>query len=169
MEWRKIKGFYKVSDNGQVSYKNKILKPGLGGNGYLTVNIGRGNSKSIHRLVAEAFIPNPDGLPCVNHKDENKTNNRVDNLEWCTPGYNVNYGEANNKRCYTERIGTIYQYTLDGRLYWLWRSATECSKITGFSQGNISAACGGRRKTAHGFKWSYNPPQPPKALSYSIT
>jgi len=171
--WRSIKdyeGLYEVSNWGRVrnSRTGRVLRPGLAGNGYYTVNICRRNSKCIHRLVAEAFIPNPNNYPEVNHKDENKLNNRVDNLEWCPAEYNINYGTGNERRLYTERLGTIYQYTPDGRLYWIWRSATECSKITGFSQGNISAVCRGSRKSAYGYKWSYEPPKLPKALPYYV-
>lgn len=116
-EWRDIKGyegFYQVSNLGNVrsldrifiksngrryNKKGKILIPGLTTKGYETVNLSDVNhkitSKRVHRLVAEAFIPNPNNLPQVNHIDENKLNNFVTNLEWCTNTYNISYGTRN--------------------------------------------------------------------------
>ena len=78
-------------------YPETILKPTKNKNGYLAINLviaetGKQKGLYIHRLVAEAFIPNPNNLPCVNHKNEDKTDNRVENLEWCTQKYNCNYG-----------------------------------------------------------------------------
>ena len=81
-------------------YKGKILKPAISKNGYLRVLLQANGIKKnccIHRLVAETFIPNIDNLPIINHKDENKLNNQVDNLEWCTQSYNINYGNRNKK------------------------------------------------------------------------
>ena len=117
-EWRPIVGYeglYEVSNTGQVRgldryvkysdgriylHKGKVLSPIKDRDGYLQVNLcysGRINSIKIHRLVAQAFIPNPDNLPQVNHKDEVKTNNNVDNLEWCDSKYNLNYGTRKDK------------------------------------------------------------------------
>ena len=115
-EWRPIPGYeglYEVSNLGRVrsvdryvkskgeSYwlrKGKMLSPTKDKNGYLKVNLscnGKHNIIRVHRLVTEAFLPNPDNLPEVNHKDEDKTNNRVENLEWCDHKYNMNYGTRN--------------------------------------------------------------------------
>ena len=111
-EWRPIEGYeglYEVSNTGQVrsldryvknnySYrlqKGKVLSPEKNKDGYLLVSLccnGKQNLRTVHRLVAQAFIPNPNNLPQVNHKDENKSNNRVDNLEWCDQAYNNLYG-----------------------------------------------------------------------------
>ena len=104
-KWKNIAGYegkYQISSLGRVkslNYRNtrkkKIIKLKKEKNGYIRVGLhykGKQNLKSVHRLVAEAFIPNPNNYPIINHKDENKQNNRVDNLEWCTIKYNNNYG-----------------------------------------------------------------------------
>ena len=113
--WRPIKGYeglYDVSSYGRVRsvdryksnnggiqwIKERILSPEKDKCGYLQVFLhcnGKQHQRKIHRLVAQTFISNPDNLPCVNHKDEDKTNNRVDNLEWCDAKYNCNYGTRN--------------------------------------------------------------------------
>jgi len=117
--WADIKnyeGCYQVSNLGRVRsldrygvnnwgnaprlFKGRVLKPGISGSGYQFVNLqkdGVSENARVHRLVAETFIPNPLGLEEVNHKDENKTNNRVDNLEWCDRVYNANYGTVKER------------------------------------------------------------------------
>ena len=106
-EWRPVVGYeglYEVSNTGRVRsvdrfyyrlHKGKVLSPTKDRYGYLTVTLncnGKSKTIKIHRLVAQAFLPNPDNLPQVNHKDEDKTNNNVTNLEWCDAKYNVNFG-----------------------------------------------------------------------------
>lgn len=95
-------GTYWVTKDGNVINSNgKILKPYDNGYGYLIVDLnvnGKRQHKKIHRLVAEAFIPNPTNLPEVNHKDENKHNNSVKNLEWCDSSYNKTYGNGRKSR-----------------------------------------------------------------------
>lgn len=156
--WRDAPGYdeYQVSSEGNIKSlkcgREKLLKLGVDKDGYLQVSLwkdGKRKMKKVHRLVAKAFIPNPLGLPQVNHKDEDKTNNRVENLEWCTHEYNMNYGtriERTSKK--------VYQYTLDGRLIKIWPSAAEAGR-NGFNAGHITDCCNGKRKTHKGFIWQY--------------
>lgn len=102
--WKDIEGYegcYQVSNLGRVKSlkfgKEKILTPTINSRGYYHTCLrkdGRSDTVYIHRIVAKAFLPNPDNLPLINHKDEDKTNNRVDNLEWCSVYYNLHYGSA---------------------------------------------------------------------------
>ena len=177
--WKDIKGYegkYQISNYGNVKSLNyhrtgneKLMKPTLQNNGYFWVMLCKPNKRFlIHRLVADAFIQNPDNLPCVNHKDENKHNNHVDNLEWCTQLYNINYGTCREriKKSLLNHPDTsrkVYQYTIDGKFVKEWESAMECER-NGFKHTTIGICCkGGRFKnnkwvniTQHkGFKWSY--------------
>lgn len=173
-EWRPVKeyeGCYEVSNIGRVRsldrvvigkdgkkrfYKGQILIPGKDKDGYLLVNLhsnGKGKTKFIHHLVVEAFIPNPDNLEFINHKDEVKTNNVVTNLEYCTNEYNLNYG-TRNKRIAEKLSKQVYQYTLDNELVAIWSSTRECQR-NGYSSGNISLCCSGKLKTYKNFIWRY--------------
>lgn len=110
----------------------------------------------IHRLVAEAFISNPDNLPMINHKDEDKTNNHVDNLEWCTSQYNLTYNNL-HYRSKANRRKAVIQMTLDDKIVAEYEGAREAARQTGFGQGNISCACRGEIKylNAYGYHWKY--------------
>lgn len=153
--WRDIKGFeglYQVSNLGRVKSlkcgKEKILKPGKTTCGYLQVILskdGKTKAYKVHRLVANTFIPNPNNLETVNHINEDKTDNRVENLEW------MNYKD--NKR-YSSAVA-VNQYTLDGKFIRTWDCMNEIHIQLGFSQGGIWFCCQGKRKSSHGFIWRY--------------
>lgn len=129
-----------------------ILKPSASKSGYKHIELRFGIKKDclIHRLVAEAFIDNPNNLQYVNHIDENKLNNCVENLEWCTASYNVNYGIgslARNQR--------VIQYDLDGNAIRIWESMKSACEELGLKYQGISACCRGKKKSCGGYAWTY--------------
>ena len=162
--WRDIEGYeglYQVSNKGRVKSLlgpcERILKPGIDTSGYLLVKLcknGVALSKRIHRLVAQAFIPNPHNLPQVNHKDENKLNNCVNNLEWIRHIDNCNYGTRNERMGYSLSI-PILQYSKSGDFIREWPGALEVERVLGINNGNINSCCRGRYKSAGGFIWRY--------------
>lgn len=165
-EWRDIIGYegrYQVSNLGRVrslpsEFKGMHLK-GYITNGYVD-SIGymhvtlSGKSYKVHRLVAKAFIDNPNNYPCVNHIDEDKTNNRTDNLEWCTYKHNANHGTRNARIAKNESI-PIIQYDLDGNEVRRWDSATSAARFFGVRRWTITGCLKGRQHTSCGFKWGY--------------
>ena len=158
--WKQIDGFdgYFVSNLGRVASKNCVLKQMENKDGYLKVNIRKNNrqfTKTVHRLVASAFIPNDNSFPQVNHKDENKKNNCTTNLEWCDEKYNANYGtlisrlqEIRGKRVLQIKCKIGIKEFI---------SVSDASRETGISRSSISACCRGKRKSAGGFQWTYIP------------
>ena len=161
-EFRDIPGYeglYEVSNLGRVRSleTERILKPSKNTWGYLFVSLYKNGIKKavrIHRLVALAFIPNPDNLPCINHKDEDKTNNTVDNLEWCDDKYNANYG-TRNERIAEKTRKPVLQFDLLGNFIREWPSITKVEEETGIWQTHISKCCLGLRHTAGGYLWKY--------------
>ena len=159
--WRDVVGYeglYKVSTEGNIKSirRNKLLSLETNKAGYKKISLYNKTRKcySVHRLVAETFIPNPENLPCVNHKDENKSNNCVDNLEWCTVEYNNTYGTRLERMSRT-RSKTIIQLSLEGDFIREWDSASEVARVLGYNQSNICSCCNNKRKTAAGYKWKY--------------
>lgn len=173
--WKDIQGYeglYQVSNLGRVkslnynrSGKERILKYGTNTQGYLNVCLCVNKQRkmfAVHRLVAETFIANINNLPQVNHIDENKHNNCVSNLEWCTSKYNNNYGTCAQRALLTRIIRNsktapkkIDQYSLDGKFIKTWNSGTELVKC-GFHNGNICSCCNGLLKTSKGYIWKYH-------------
>lgn len=168
--WRDVVGYenmYKVSNFGNVmSFKGKkprLLKPQNIGNGYLQVALRNNNSIKrfyIQRLVAKAFIENPNNLQEVNHKDENKLNNRVSNLEWCSRIYNCNYATRKDRisKALTNRKDlskTVLQYDKNGIFINEYLSTREAERNTGIHQGDIVCVCKGKLKSAGGYVWKY--------------
>lgn len=187
--WKDIKGFeglYQVSNLGRVrsldrqiyspgswrqrpyyfNVKGKIIKQHKSNSGYMFVRLSKDRNDYgtfVHRLVADAFIQNPNNYEYVNHKDENKHNNKVDNLEWCTAKYNINYGTCKQRN----QVGNIrnrrpvIQMTKDGCEIYRFVSIREASKMTGIRTESISLVCrvkmknGRRCLTAGGYRWRF--------------
>lgn len=154
-------GLYQISNFGRVRRNGKILKPAKDTNGYLQVGLcknGIRKNARIHRLVALTFLPNPNNYPEINHKNEDKTNNVVENLEWCTREYNINYGSRNEKA--SERISEIkskpvLQFDKEGNFIKEWIGQSEASRRLNIPQGNISKCCLGSRNSAGGYIFKY--------------
>lgn len=171
--WRdipKYEGLYQVSNYGRVkslnykrTHKEKIINPAIHPSGHLHVLLYKdGSSKTfqIHRLVAEAFIPNPNKSKIVHHIDHNPQNNRIENLEW------LNRASHQALHNVESRSKIVYQYTLEGELVKIWESASEASRQTNISFGNICNCCRGGfyykgkwidKRQSNGYKWSYVP------------
>jgi len=117
----------------------------------------------LHRIVAEAFIQNPEGFPQVNHKDENKNNNSADNLEWCTNAYNRHYGNGmrksienhDYKQIAEKNKKTVLQLDKNGNVLNSWIGLKAAEEATGVGESNIRMCCYGRGSYASGFAWKY--------------
>lgn len=193
-KWKDISGLegeYQISNLGRVKSLSRevrivshgktegtrttreiIIRPDISKFGYAIVNIG-GKNRRVHRLVAEAFIPNPDNLPQVNHKDENKTNNNVDNLEWCTARYNNTYNGVRGRSWRTRWADPksalrVQMLRKNGAPVCQFESASEAQRCTGISLSSILRVCNGTpvkdkrkkkgfyiAKNAGGYKWEY--------------
>lgn len=163
--WKPIKGYeglYEVSNLGRVKslsrqrVRETIMKPEYN-KGYLRVTLSKDNHKRhwfVHRLVAEAFIPNNNKLPYVNHINEDSTDNRSSNLEWCTHLYNLMYGTRRQKVIDKERK-PVNQYTTDGVLVATHMSIQQASRTIGKNASAICDCCQNKQHIAYGYIWRY--------------
>lgn len=167
------KTYYKVSNYGRCKsitrtrllfngvpcvQVGKIIKASKDNKGYYSYHLsydGKRVVQRVHRLVALCFIPNPDNLPFINHKDENPSNNRVDNLEWCSHEYNINYG-TRTERARKSASKSIEQFDLDGNYIKTWESLAEASKTLNISRGTLCSCLKGSIKSCGGYQWKYS-------------
>lgn len=174
--WRDIinyEGIYQVSNCGRVksikrvikrkngclySIKERNKKPYINKNGYCYVSLNNAYGKTktiqVHRLVAQAFIKNLYNYPCINHKNEDKLDNRAENLEWCSYKYNINYKNAHKKSSISHKK-KVLQFSLDNVFINAFDSAIEAKQKTKIDNSSISRCCYGESKTAGGFLWRF--------------
>ena len=177
--WKDIEGYdgrYQVSNRGRIkslphvqknryskyTTKEKILAPRFDGDGYCCAALytgGKREDRRVHRIVAETFIPNPEGKAFINHKDGVKTNNSVENLEWCTAAENAQHafrtGLNRGYRGQENKISRkICQLTLDGKFLRFWHGVREIKRELNISYQNVEACLKGRRANAGGYKWT---------------
>lgn len=177
--WKDIIGFedlYEVSNLGnvrskdriitckngvQINLKGKILPQyifyGKGSKPRLRVNLSKNSkqyTKSVHRLVGEAFIPNPNNYPQINHKDEDPSNNNVDNLEWCTTEYNHNYGTRNTRQAKSLEK-SINVYDLDHNYINSFDSIKKCAEYYHLDNSAITKVCKGKNKSCGNMIFEY--------------
>ena len=168
-EWRDIEGYeglYQVSNKGRVrsfyySTEGKILKQSKDKDGYNCIGLHKNKITKyckVHRLVANAFLQNPNNLPEIKHKDECKTNNSVENIEWCDRKHNVTWNDLHKRSGYKNRNNIlskkVCQLTKEGDLIAIYSSTREAER-NGFNHCNISMCCNGLSYTHKGFKWKY--------------
>ena len=152
--WKTVKNYdkYEVNENGEIRNKRtkKLLKPETDKKwGYLRVSLyitkKQAKHELVHRIVANTFIPNPYNLKEVNHKDENKRNNCVNNLEWCTPQENCIHSKG-------KPVTMIYTNKQYGKTY---RCISDAERETGIDNASIIRCCKGKQKSAGGYIWRY--------------
>lgn len=168
--WKSVPGYeglYEVSNLGRVrsltivdsigrTKRGIVLRQKTAKNGYKEVCLhknGRQKTKKVHRLVAEAFLANNENLPQVNHKDENKGNNLLGNLEWCSAKYNTNYGTGRHRNFMAQHRIPVLQFNGDVEPIGSFPSLREAERKTGVSSASISCVLRGKTKTAGGFIW----------------
>ena len=163
--WKDIEGYegsYQVSNLGRIKnikFKTqRILKQRQLADGHLTIGLCKNNSIKrhlVHRLVANSFIPNPNSLPIINHKDEDPTNNCVDNLEWCTNKYNSNYGTKNKRISESLKGKNWRRKIICVETSETFDSAKEINRKYGYHYQTILYCCKGKFNTAYGYHWQY--------------
>lgn len=178
-EWKSISGFvdrYEVSNKGRVKrlefvrYVNgkqtktvpeHLLTEHVINSGYKAVQLidenGKRHNKTVHRLVATEFIPNPDNLPIVNHKDEDKTNNQVFNLEWCTQSHNMTWNGVNHRVSLSNKgkPSKSRRPVVDLASGVVYNSIAECCKLTHIGWGNVKNMCDGNMDSYKGYRLRY--------------
>ena len=182
--WKDIPGYekyYMASTLGRIKSKDRVIKtvlkgkeikyikrgrimtPCLNSGKYLGLPINTDKLKkneNVHRLIAITFLPNPNNLPCVNHKDENKLNNCIDNLEWCTVNYNVNYGYRNHNVSKSLKNNPkiskiVLQFDTKGNLIKEWSSLNQIKRELNLNISRISLKCRGKVKQFGNYIWKY--------------
>lgn len=169
-------GRYKIARNNSISFMSEIIKKTqISKKGYITVTLNNNKQRKtfkVHRLVAQAFLDNPDNLPQINHKDEDKTNNVIwvnddgsidynkSNLEWCDNKYNCNYGNhsiniSKKLKRHPSIIKSVLQLNLNEEYVKIWDSSTDICEILGYNKTCISECCNGKQKTDYGYKWVF--------------
>ena len=171
-------GLYKVSNLGRflsLNYRNtgksELMNPYTNKSGYLRVGLwknGKQKTCYVHRIVAETFLPNPEGKPCINHKIQGKKGKKINmvffnedgtidkertTIEWVTHKENNNYG-GHNERIAKANSKKVLQLSSTGELIREWESVNECGR-NGFNKGHVAACCRGEEKTHKGFRWEY--------------
>ena len=171
---RDFEGLYQISNLGRIKSLQRYVRVGGGGfrplqeriispvkclNGYLEANLNKNGKryvKLLHRVVAEAFLPNPHGYPQINHKDEDLTNCAVDNLEWCTAKYNANYGTRNVRMMENREFKPVDQYDKYGNFIKHYDKITDATNETGADTSAIIRVCKGKQHTSLGYVWKYS-------------
>ena len=172
VRWAQIPGFeglYEINRFAQIrNAKGELLKQQIRREKYTCYKVvslwknGKYYHKGVHRLMAETYLPNPNKLPVVNHKDEDGTNNMLINLEWCDRSYNASYGSAPKKisKAFkgkeSEKRIPVRQIK-EGIVIKEYACAGDAEKETGISMANIRMVCRGKRKSAGGYEWHYRP------------